>query len=91
MQKILITGGAGFVGRHFCEYFLRQGDEVHCVDSVVPSPAGSIPRQAGPSSNRAPLTRFISIEKIAATISGASATRISTMPSISRPWSADGR
>lgn len=40
MRKILITGGAGFVGRHFCDYFLRQGDEVHCVDSVVPLTGG---------------------------------------------------
>ena len=36
MRKILITGGAGFVGRHFCEHFLHCGDEVHCVDSLVP-------------------------------------------------------
>lgn len=40
MRKILITGGAGFVGRHFCEHFLRQGDEVHCVDSIVPLTGG---------------------------------------------------
>jgi len=36
MKKILITGGAGFVGRHFCKYFLEQGDEVHCVDCIAP-------------------------------------------------------
>jgi GDP-L-fucose synthase len=35
-MKILITGGAGFVGRHFTEYFLKQGHEVHVVDSLVP-------------------------------------------------------
>jgi len=46
MRKILITGGAGFVGRHFCEHFLRQGDEVHCVDSVVPL-TGGIDAQKG--------------------------------------------
>jgi len=40
MRKILITGGAGFVGRHFCQHFLRQGDEVHCVDSVAPLTGG---------------------------------------------------
>ena len=32
MRKILITGGAGFVGRRFCKRFLDAGDEVHCVD-----------------------------------------------------------
>jgi GDP-L-fucose synthase len=40
MKKILITGGAGFVGRHFCKYFLDQGDEVHCVDLIVKDTGG---------------------------------------------------
>ena len=40
MRKILITGGAGFVGRHFCRHFLEAGDEVHCVDSIVPLTGG---------------------------------------------------
>jgi len=46
MRKILITGGAGFVGRHFCQYFLAHGDEVHCVDPIVPL-TGGIDPQAG--------------------------------------------
>lgn len=36
MRKILITGAAGFVGRHFTRRFLDAGDEVHAVDSLVP-------------------------------------------------------
>jgi GDP-L-fucose synthase len=48
MRKILITGGAGFVGRHFCEYFLRQGDEVHCVDSIVALTGGIDPEKNWP-------------------------------------------
>jgi len=48
MRKILITGGAGFVGRHFCKYFLRQGDQVHCVDSVVPLTGGIDPAAGWP-------------------------------------------
>jgi nucleoside-diphosphate-sugar epimerase len=43
MQKILITGGAGFVGRHFCKHFLEKRDEVHCVDSIVPLTGGISP------------------------------------------------
>ncbi len=35
MRKILITGGAGFVGRHFCKHFLDAGDSVYCVDSLA--------------------------------------------------------
>lgn len=35
MRKILITGGAGFVGRHFTRYFLEQGDDVTIVDPIA--------------------------------------------------------
>jgi nucleoside-diphosphate-sugar epimerase len=45
MRKILITGGAGFVGRHFTEYFLRQGDTVCCVDSIAPLTGGIVPEK----------------------------------------------
>ncbi len=32
-KRVLITGGAGFVGSHLCEAVLRRGDEVLCVDN----------------------------------------------------------
>lgn len=32
-MKILITGGAGFIGSNLCEYFLAQGNEVICLDN----------------------------------------------------------
>ena len=32
--KILITGGAGFIGSHLCERLLERGDEVHIVDDL---------------------------------------------------------
>ena len=31
--KILITGGAGFIGSNLCEYFLELGHEVICLDN----------------------------------------------------------
>ncbi len=34
MKKILVTGGAGFVGRHIIERHLKLGNEVHCVDNL---------------------------------------------------------
>lgn len=34
-MRTLITGGAGFVGSHLCERFLREGHEVICVDNVI--------------------------------------------------------
>ncbi len=33
MKRVLVTGGAGFVGSHLCEYLLEQGNEVICLDN----------------------------------------------------------
>jgi UDP-glucuronate decarboxylase len=32
-QRVLITGGAGFIGSHLCERLLQDGHEVLCVDN----------------------------------------------------------
>jgi len=32
-KRILITGGAGFLGSHLCERLLHNGDEIICVDN----------------------------------------------------------
>jgi UDP-glucuronate decarboxylase len=33
MKRILVTGGAGFVGSHVCERLLNEGHEVICLDN----------------------------------------------------------
>jgi UDP-glucuronate decarboxylase len=33
MKKILVTGGAGFIGSHLCERLLNDGNEVICLDN----------------------------------------------------------
>jgi UDP-glucuronate decarboxylase len=33
MQKILVTGGAGFLGSHLCERLARDGHDVICLDN----------------------------------------------------------
>jgi UDP-N-acetylglucosamine 4-epimerase len=34
-HKIVITGGAGFIGSNLCEYFVRKGHEVLCFDNFA--------------------------------------------------------
>ncbi|OGP55148.1 MAG: epimerase [Deltaproteobacteria bacterium RBG_13_52_11] len=33
MKRVLVTGGAGFIGSHLCQRLLREGDEVVCLDN----------------------------------------------------------
>jgi len=33
MKRILVTGGAGFLGSHLCERLINEGNEVICVDN----------------------------------------------------------
>ncbi len=34
-MKILLTGGAGFVGSHLCDFFIEKGHSVVCMDSLI--------------------------------------------------------
>jgi nucleoside-diphosphate-sugar epimerase len=45
MAKVLVTGGAGFVGRHCIGRLLTRGDEVHCVDPIAPLTGGLPPKK----------------------------------------------
>lgn len=35
MKTIVITGGAGFIGSHLTEYFLKKGFRVVCIDNLI--------------------------------------------------------
>lgn len=34
-MRTLITGGAGFIGSHLCDYFIEKGHEVLCIDNLL--------------------------------------------------------
>ena len=42
-KRILVTGGAGFIGSHLCETLLNRGDDVLCVDNSTPARARTSP------------------------------------------------
>lgn len=58
MSRILITGGAGFVGRHFIKHLLERGDDVVCVDSLVPGSGGLDPNKGWPLFNPNDYSKF---------------------------------
>jgi len=42
MARVLITGGAGFIGSHLCERFLAEGDDVICMDNLLTGSADNV-------------------------------------------------
>ena len=47
MKKILVTGGAGFLGSHLCEKLLARGHDVLCVDNFFTGGKQNIAHLAG--------------------------------------------
>jgi len=33
-KKVLISGGAGFIGSHLCDYYISLGEDVWCIDNL---------------------------------------------------------
>ena len=44
-MSVLIFGGAGFVGRHYTEYFLKKGKSVEVIDNLAPLSEGIHPKK----------------------------------------------
>lgn len=42
MARVLITGGAGFLGSHLCDRFIAEGDEVIAMDNLVTGSTNNI-------------------------------------------------
>src|SRR5687767_9062519 len=44
MQRVLVTGGAGFIGSHVTAALLRSGFRVRILDNLSPQIHGAVPR-----------------------------------------------
>jgi len=43
-MRVLVTGGAGFIGSHVCDAFLANGDEVCVIDDLSSGRVGRLPK-----------------------------------------------
>lgn len=46
-RRVLITGGAGFIGSHLCDRLLERGDDVLCVDNYYSSTRSNVAHLQG--------------------------------------------
>lgn len=53
MSKVVVTGGAGFIGSHIVDGLINEGHEVTVFDSLDPQvhPSGKVPGYLNPSAN----------------------------------------
>jgi nucleoside-diphosphate-sugar epimerase len=42
MARVVVTGGAGFLGSHLCHRLVERGDEAVCIDNLVTGSAANI-------------------------------------------------
>src|SRR5687768_3818516 len=47
IKRILVTGGAGFLGSHLCERLVEQGHDVICLDNFFTSQKGNVSHLLG--------------------------------------------
>jgi len=47
MKRVLITGGAGFLGSHLCDKFLSKGYHVTCMDNLITGSVDNIAHHIG--------------------------------------------
>src|SRR5690348_7852061 len=43
-MRMVVAGGAGFLGSHFCDRLIAEGHEVVCLDNLVTGSEGNLAR-----------------------------------------------
>ncbi len=66
MKRILITGGAGFLGSHLCERLLKEGNDVICLDNYFTGSKDNVRHLLG--NNNFELVRHDVVEPYAAEV-----------------------
>jgi dTDP-glucose 4,6-dehydratase len=64
-MRILVTGGAGFIGSHLCDFLLARGHEVVCMDNLLTGAMDNVePFLGAPGFSfvRHDVTEFISVD-----------------------------
>ncbi len=64
LRRVVVTGGAGFLGSHLCERLVGEGVEVVCLDNLLTGdPANLLPLQENPAFRfvRCDVTDFIHV------------------------------
>ncbi|MBI3635198.1 MAG: GDP-mannose 4,6-dehydratase [Candidatus Rokubacteria bacterium] len=63
-MRVLVTGGAGFIGSHLCEFLLGQGAEIVCMDNFItgsPDNVAHLAARAGFATVRHDVTEYIDV------------------------------
>lgn len=90
MERVLVTGGAGFVGRHLCKHLLDNKYEIDCVDSIVPLTGGINPNDGWPLYNPLDYENFNFLTLIVVIFFTKTKIENIRMRFILPPWWADG-
>ena len=60
MNRVFVSGGAGFIGSHICDRIIEMGYEVLCFDNLVTGYKSNVEHLIGNS-------RFFSLKEISET------------------------